>query len=385
MGARILVAVVFAALAVSFIASTALLVYEFRALDWATMLVAHGHLFFFFPTLGLLALCAFYFPAVVLTHLLWNYVYSGRNRLLLGLVAVTALSTAAANYLDRPPRAIWEVSPAALLADRGDPAHRRAPVLDTLSDTRQRSQGRLGLSSFARPCTIDPLLELPREMTRARYCFPAKDRLDARACCAVQAKFAETVAQLQGNPATRSVSAKLDAALFLPLKTFFLLIVVAIGVLLAISRESIDLHFRESVPRLERGVMIGALAMLLWPIMDYGYQQTSDALFGRVQSGPQMRLSLVIAPWALLLTFYFLRRLGKQAEIIGQLAGLIVTAIAVTRFDKVHDGAARLFGIGADPWMLILVAALSALGVVALLGQATRERRLPAAAGALGG
>jgi hypothetical protein len=131
--------------------------------------------------------------------------------------------------------------------------------------------------------------------------------------------------------------------------------------------------------------MIGALAMLLWPIMDYGYQQTSDALFGRAQSGFQVRLSLVIAPWALLLTFYFLRRLGKQAEIIGQLAGLVVTAVAITKFDKVYDAAARLFGIGADPWMLIVVAALSALGVVALLGQASREPRLPAVADTHGG
>ena len=29
--------------------------------------------------------------------------------------------------------------------------------------------------------------------------------------------------------------------------------------------------------------------MLFWPAMDYGYQATADVLFGRMQSGPQLR------------------------------------------------------------------------------------------------
>ena len=109
---------------------------------------------------------------------------------------------------------------------------------------------------------------------------------------------------------------------FLPLKMFFVLIVVAIGLLLAMWRDRIDKHYRELVPTIERGVIIGAFAMLFWPTMDYGYQQTANVLFGRL-SGPQLRCSLVIAPWALLLLFYFLRRLGKQGEMIGQIAGVV--------------------------------------------------------------
>ena len=132
--------------------------------------------------------------------------------------------------------------------------------------------------------------------------------------------------------------------MFLPLKVFFVLIVVAIGLLLAVWRDRIDTHYRELVPRLERGVIIGAFAMLFWPAMDYGYQQTANVLFGRADAGPQLRLSLVIAPWALLLLFYFLRRLGKQGELIGQISGVIVAGVAVLRYEQLNDWVGRLFG-----------------------------------------
>src|SRR5215470_8917152 len=92
LGARIFVAIAFVLLGVSFIASTALLIDEFRSLDWFTMVVAHSYLFFFFPVLGLLALCAFYLPSVVFTHLYWNHLPYGRVRFLIGLVVVAGLS-----------------------------------------------------------------------------------------------------------------------------------------------------------------------------------------------------------------------------------------------------------------------------------------------------
>ena len=122
--------------------------------------------------------------------------------------------------------------------------------------------------------------------------------------------------------------------------------------LLALWRNRIDQHYRDLVPRLERGVIIGALAMLFWPAMDYGYQQTANALFGRCNAGPQLRLSLVIAPWALLLLFYFLRRLGKQGEMMGQISGVVLAAVAVLRYEQLNDWGVRLFGVGADQWIL---------------------------------
>jgi hypothetical protein len=365
-GARIFVALSFLLLGVSFIASTALLIYEFQPVDWVTMVVANSHLFFFFPVLGVLALFAFYLPSVVFTHLYWNHLPYGKVRFLVGLVVVAALSIYFAQwYLDAPPRAIWEASPSALAADRK--AGAREPILSVLGDLRAKAQSRIGVSSFARGCTLDELVEEPEEMGKKRYCFPAKAMLTGLECCNVQKQFRAAVQKLQENPATRSLSGRLDNLIFLPFKVFFVLIVVAIGALLALWRDRIDQHYRELIPRLERGIMIGAMAMLFWPAMDYGYQQTANALFGRLEPGLQLRLSLVIAPWALLLMFYFLRRFGKQGEMVGQISGVVVAAVAVLRYEQLNDWAARLFGIGAPQSLLVALVVLALGGVIALL------------------
>ena len=364
-GARAFVAISFLVLGASFMASTGLLIYEFRGIDWLALLVAHSYLFFFFPVLGVLALFAFYLPSVVFTDLYWNHLPWGKMRFLIGIVVVMGLAYGFARSLDKPPRSIWEAAPSALTADRGGPAGRQ-PILDVLSDAREKAQMRLGLSNFARPCRPDPLMEPPEEMAKKRYCFPAKAFLTGQECCRVQEQLAAAVQRLQENPATRSMSATYDALVFLPLKTFFILIVVAIGIVLTVNRDRIDQHYGHLIPQLERGVIIGAFAMLFWPAMDYGYQQTANALFGRADTGLQLRLSLVIAPWVLLLLFYFLRRLGKQGEMVGQISGVVVAAVAVLRYEQLNDLVGRLFGIGADVWMLIGLGVLAVVCLVAL-------------------
>lgn len=374
LGARIFVTLSFLFLGASFIASSALLIQEFQDTDWLTIVAAHSHLFFFFPVLGLLALFAFYLPSVVFTHLYWTHVRFGKLRFFVGLVVVAALSYGFTRYLDQPPRSIWEASPSALAADKGNKAEGRLPILETLGSLREVAQTRVGLSNFARNCAPDDLLELPEEMLKERYCFPAGKRLTGTACCEVQRRFADAVSRLQEGPATRSLSGQLDLLVFMPLKVFFVLIVVAIGALLARWRDRIDEHYRELIPRLERGVIVGALAMLFWPAMDYGYQQTANALFGRWGAGPQLRLSLVIAPWALLLLFYFLRRLGKQGELVGQISGVVVAAVAVLRYEQLNDWVVRLLGIGASQWILAGLAVLAVVGLVVILWLRQRGR-----------
>jgi hypothetical protein len=374
-GARLFVAVGYVVLGASFLASTGLLIREFQDLDWRSMILAHSHLFFFFPVFGLVALIAFYLPSVVFTHLYWNHLRHGKLRFLLGLIVMAALSYGVAKWLDAKPRAIWEVSPRALMADRGEPqgcgagtsaACQRTPVLNALAKLREAGQQRFGLSKFARNCAVDRMLETPDEMDKERYCFPADARLKGSACCEAQQRFADEVARLQADPSQRSLSATYDAV-FLPLKIFFVLIVIAIGLLLALWRNRIDLHYRELVPAVERGVIIGALAMLFWPAMDYGYQQTANVLFGRWGAGPQLRLSLVLAPWALLLLFYFLRRLGKQGEMIGQVSGVVAAGVAVLRYEDLNDWAVRLLGVGSDRWEVAGLFAVALIGLLVLL------------------
>jgi len=372
--ARVIVAVAYVCLGLSFLASTGLLIREFQGTDWQAMVLAHSHLFFFFPVFGILALSAFYVPSVVFADLYWRHLRYGKVRFLIGLIALAAIAWAVAQWLDKPPRAFWEVSPQALLADTGDPpdcggagatACLRAPMLSALARLRTEGQGRVGLSKFARNCKIDPMLEPPDEMTKARHCFPADALLDTEACCKAQRRFADAVAQLAADPARRSLSAVYDRV-FMPLKILFVLLVIAIGLLLSSSRNRIEQLYAEHIPAVERGVIIGAIAMLVWPGMDYGYQQTANVLFGR-EGGLQLRLSLVIAPWALLLLFYFLRRLGKQGETLGQIAGVVTAGVAVLRYEELNDWAVHLLGVGAQEWVVVGLLAVALVGFVVLL------------------
>jgi hypothetical protein len=372
-GARVFVTVLFVMLAASFLASTTLLVNEFKDADWLSIVVAHSHLFFYFPLFGILALAAFYLPAVVFTDLYWRRLPYGKLRFAVGAIVLAGLSVYVAHRLDGEPRALWEISPKALLDDRGEPGGcqaasgtcQRVPILWALSDLRTAAQERHGLSKFGRSCLVDKMLELPDEMEKERQCFPAGKKLKGIDCCKAQDQFRRNISQLHADPANRSQSANLDR-LFMPLKIFFILIVVVIAAMLARWRGQIDEHYRELVPPIERGVIVGAFAMLFWPIMDYGYQQTANVLFGRFH-GAQLRYSLVIVPWALLLLFYFLRRLGKKGEMVGQIAGVVTAAVAVLRYEDLNDWAVRLLGIGTNVWIMGVLGVLALTGFVALI------------------
>jgi len=370
-GARIFVGVIFTALGLSFIASSYILTNEFKSIDAATMLAAHSNLYVFFPVLGILALFAFYFPAVIFTHLYWHHLKFGKLRFILGLVGAIAITYAADRYLDSSPRALWEVSPQAMAADKAEAVPcegascQRLAIPAVLSNLREAAQKRVGLSKFARSCGSDSLLEVREEMKFERYCFPAGKNLDGFACCRVQQAFSARVDSLYANPATRSQTAVLDR-LFMPLKIFFVVVIVAIGLLLAMWRDHVDQHYHRYVPAMERGLIIGALAMLLWPAMDYGYQTTTNVLFGHLGDGPQFRLSLVIAPWTLLLLFYFLRRLGKQGEMVGQISGVVAAAVAVLRYEQLNDWANRLLGIGMPAVALGVLVGLAVIGLFGL-------------------
>ena len=290
-GARVFVAVVFLMLGASFIASTGFLVHEFQDLDWGAMVVAHSHLFFFFPVFGILALAAFYLPAVVFTDLYWRHLPYGKLRFLLGAHRGRRRSRwSSPSCSIAEPRALWEVSPGALVADRGEPqgcgassgACRRAPIVAALADLRGRGKAASASPSSRAAAWSTGCSKCPDEMDKERYCFPAGAKLKGAACCEAQRLFRNEVARLQADPAQRSLSATYDRV-FLPLKIFFVLIVVPSAALLAMWRDRIDEHYRELVPTIERGVIIGAFAMLFWPVMDYGYQQTANVLFGRLR------------------------------------------------------------------------------------------------------
>lgn len=371
LGARIFVGVVFAILGAAFLASTGLLINEFKSGDWITMVVAHSNLFLFFPLLGILALFAFYLPATIFTHLYFTHIRFGAVRFLIGFLVVAAATWAADRYLDGPPRAIWELSAATIQADKGEAGDCeagtcRAPIGAVLSSLRESALKRTALSKFGRNCAVDDYLEEREDMKHKRFCFPAQAQLDGQTCCKVQTNFATAVNALQKDPKNQSQAAQFDRFL-MPLKIFFVVVVIVIGCLLAAWRDRVDVHYARYVPAMERGIIIGAFAMLLWPAMDYGYLTTTYILFGHHENIPQIRLSIVIAPWVLLLLFYFLRRLGKQGELIGQISGVIAAGVAVLRYEEINDWATKLLGVGMPRWTLVVLLAFTAAGFIGLL------------------
>lgn len=398
-GPHVFVAVIYLILAASFVASTAILMQEFQFHDWLSLALVHSHLFVFFPTFGIVVLAAFYLPSVIFTHMYWSEkaVKYGRLRFALGFVGVVGISLYVAHAIGSSNvRGVWEVGPAALASDRSETVPctaadghrgtcRRIPIMQTVEKIREHGRHRIGLVEFTRNCRPDPLLELPATWKERRYCFPSGTFLDTPQCCAVQAAFAARVRQLATDPATRSRSAELDAY-FLPIKVFFIVVMVVIAMLLAIWRDHIDKLYPERVRAIERGIIIGGVAMLLWPLMDYAYLQTSMVMFGRMQGAIQLRWSLVIVPWAILLPFYFLRRLDRRREQIGQMASVIASAVALMRYQQINDWAVRAVGAGAEPWIFGAIVGVSLVAFVALfwrgelaLQREPRRAREPAA------
>jgi hypothetical protein len=363
LGARIFVSLVFVALGAAFIASTALLLNEFRDTDWPALLLLHSHLFVFYPTLGILALIAFHLPATVFTHMYWTQIPFGRIRFLIGVLVVLATTAwFSISLLKDGPHQVWEVAPQTLARDASDPANcsdgrsacKRLSLIQGVSSLRTAAQNRIGVSKFSRVCRPDPLLETPEEFSRERFCFATGSKLNGEACCLAQARYSTHLDTLWAEPANRSLTSSFDL-IALPLKTFFVIVVVVIGALLVIWRKLLEARYAPIAPAIERALLIGAVAMLPWPFMDYAHMQAMQTLSGRWTGSFQPRLSLIIAPWALLLLVFFLARMGRKVERLGQLAGAVASLIAVLRYEQLNDVAVRTLGVGAPLWMIVIL------------------------------
>lgn len=85
-GARVFVAIIYFLLGLSFVATTAVLYYEFRDAASFSMAVIYSHVFVFFPIFGIVALFAFYLPSSIFVDLYWNHIPYGRYRFAFGFV-----------------------------------------------------------------------------------------------------------------------------------------------------------------------------------------------------------------------------------------------------------------------------------------------------------
>lgn len=380
-----IVAVLFILMGLSFLATTGVLYWEFRDHNWFTIAAFHSHLFIFFPTFGILALVAFFLPASALLDLYWNHpreAKGGRLRFTIWTVGLVLLSAVIARALvggDLP--AVWWLKPQTLAADMGEPAGcvanpannqtecLRFPVLESVAEVRRQSQIRTGLSQFVRECKPDPLVETPMELVQKRYCFVTKTRLTAAECCLAQERFKVAMKQFYGNETTHAVTLTVHTAL-LPLKVFFLLMILAIGILLAMWRRTIDRLYKPYTAKLERGILIGALAMLMWPVSNHGFLQSQSLLFGRIGDDLYTSISPIMSGaflvWALLLVLFFFRRDARDVEAAGKIGGGIASLVFALKYQEIIDYATRFFGSGANPVELAVLGGLMVTGLVIL-------------------
>lgn len=398
---RYFVGTIFAVIALTFLATTGVLVWEFWRADWLAIGSFYSHLFLFFPTFGIVTLLAFYTPACVLTDMYFrsgeDAIPAGRWRYGIGFVVLAAGSIGLAQLMTSAgERSVFEVEPDLLRLDQG--AKDRLPVLEAVRNVRAVSQSRIGLADLARNCRPDALKDpVPAIAPARRYCFastplPANFREIAEVprttdeqCCASQRLFADAVRQFHAREGGASLTGRVHA-LLLPFKVFFALVLVVISLLLALRRVRMEKLYMAWLPGIERGVLIGAAAMIVYPIMSHAFLQSAALVyFGGGPTGGYRSIaplfSFALGAWGLILLFYFYRRQEESVQNLARMGGIVGSGIAVVKYDQIIDFCVRLFGSGASQLniALLCLAAFSAV-MLLLTWMAQEEEGQPVAA-----
>ena len=386
------VPILFAVLGLAFAAETLTLAWEFRSTRWFEIAAADSHNFLFWPTLGLLALAAFLVPAAAIADLYWNHLTFGRVRLLIGLSATLAMSWLIGSALDASPfRSIWELSPAIAAADTREPAGcgsdanpcRRIGYMEALGNIRSVSHSRLGLRDFVRLCEADSLIEPVSTPEPRRFCFAASPltqtpRLSTgEECCRAQAAMQQAINTAYADPGKRSTTGAVHPAALL-VKVFFLHLLALISILLAVHHRKLEQLYPDAMLRIDTGVVIGAAAMIFFPLMSQAFVETADALYGTAQNQgfkPIVPfLSFAFGAWALLLLMFFYRRHDREVELAGKVSGVLASAVAIVKYDLIIALVNRFFGSGAGWAPAVVLMLLTLAGCYILFVQLGRRR-----------
>jgi hypothetical protein len=396
LGVRLFIVLVFGIIGLSFLATTGVLIYEFWDAGWLALATFYSHLFIFFPTFGIVALLAFYTPACVFLDMYWRHVPYGRPRFIFGFLVVAGLAWLIAQQMQASPeRSVWEIKPATLLADQGEPQSCaagsagciRMPILQAIENVRAVSQRRVGLADLGRNCSPDPLINLPPGMRdQRRFCFAstplgASSRLATdEECCQSQKAFIAAVNRLYQPPAQRSLFGQVHGWL-LPLKVFFMLTLLTISIMLALRRHATHRYYGQYMAAIERGVLIGAAAMVMYPIMSHAFVQSASLLFGVTSDAALGYRSIApyvsfgFGAWGLLLLFFFYSRRDKEMLALARMGGIVGSAVAIVKYDQIIDLSVRFFGSGASFVNLGLLACVALVAVGVLFFYGSRQRR----------
>lgn len=368
-GARVFATTVFVVLGLSFLVDTAFMAWEFGPDLRVPIAAFHPQLFLFFPTAGLVALAAFWRAACVVTDAYWRRVRLGKIifvfAILLGMAGTYVIDD---SFRSGASRVWWEVSPDLLRADTGEPAGcapgecRRAPVIAAHQAVRAASRERGGLLEYAIDCRDDAVASFNvGEVQGPLYCFAAGEEMSPADCCAARQRLLDAVQELhRESPSMLSLVHRIT----LPLKLFFLFILLGLGVMLVRRRKLLERHYSSYMDEVERNAPLGALAMLVWPAMNQAFTQSWDTLFGVAEAGSYRVFAplymLAFGGWALVILFYYFRRYPDTLEMFAKVFGVALAAIGVVRYDDIIAYVNGFLGAGAD------VVSISVLGAAAL-------------------
>ncbi len=398
-GPKIFVWIIFLLLSASFIATSAVFAYEFRDdYKWLVLGVYYSHLFIFFPTFGLIALYAFYLPSVVFVDLYWRHIPFGKLRFILGTIIISVLSYwLSSMILSGKLPTIWEIKPQVLAQDQNVPAQctihdknkansekpdiicKRLSIYNAVGHVRDISSKSIHLSKFIRNCQYNKMLPEPLSRNEIRHCFANGQRENAQGCCMAQKRLGERLLAFKSNPDNMSLTGKVHR-LLLPLKVFFLIFLLVIGAMLVwwTWRDKLDKHYPHYIRPIEKGLLSGVIAMLFWPITNHAFLQSATVLFGYnyhnnsffASSAPAF--SLLFGAWAAMIMLYFLQhRQQKEVELLLKGIGVIISGIAVVKYDLLVDTFVRFAGSGADAYAIIFM--LFAL-VIVLMPLVSRDK-----------
>jgi hypothetical protein len=147
--------------------------------------------------------------------------------------------------------------------------------------------------------------------------------------------------------------------------TVFLVSVIAGAMLVVAHRNRIDQYYAELVPKIERSIIIGAGALLFWPLTDAAANY-SDPVINRDWNF-EFRASMIVPFWCLFLVFYLSRRLGRQGEMLWKVAGLVFLTAVIILYSDIASWVTRVFGAGMGPGTLATCVVIAVAGMLLLL------------------
>lgn len=381
---QIIVTLIFAFLYLAFLAESAVLMQEYGPSGIALRLAAlDSQNFIFFPVAGLLVLVAFWKPTVLLVDAMWrDKLRAGRVVLLTSLAVCGLFAWAISEAFESSnARSMYEIAPSALVADAGvsgtQDTAARAPLTDILARMKILSAVDKGLGEYRTQCDRE-WLRYSTAADAEMLCFPAGERLSVRDCCTAKAAFREHLNTLAATSPSNTAAVH---HIVMPIKIFFLLLLLGLGILLVQYRKGLERIYGAGLSGVSFGLAVGGAVMLIWPLMNAAYLQTVSLLTGSGSDSAYTVVAPLIAfgfgAWTMLLVFFHLRSYPSQIEYAAKLGGLIVAAIGVFRYDEITSYLARTLGVGGGPVPIIVFAvSVSALALSILLGIDPTDIRL---------